>query len=158
MLEKSSMGPHVVNQFALSTSAILLLLRQAAERAESLGIAVNIAVCDANAETCGFLRMQGAHVGAAGIATDKAWTSVGFGGASTRDIMAWLDGLSSHVARAAIIARPRYTPLPGGMPIWIAGSLVGAIGVAGGTPEQDEICSTAGFALIGATPTQRAAL
>ena len=144
---------HVVHQATLSTAAILLLITQAAAKAEELGIAVNIAVCDAGGQARGFLSMQGAHVGATAIASDKAWTSAGFGGVATRELAQRL-GQIGDVVRAAIIARQRYAPLPGGMPIWIGSDLVGAIGVSGGTPEQDEACACAGYSIIGAALTK----
>ena len=137
----------------LSTEATQLLVGKAAQRAGELGVAINIAVFDAGLQLSAFLRMQNAHVGAMAIAMDKAWTSAGFGGRSTRAIGQAVAGMP-ELTRFAILARPRHTTLTGGVPIRIGGVLVGAIGGSGGTPDQDEECAIAGFAAIGADPAR----
>lgn len=147
------MSKWTVNVPTLSTEATQLLVSKAAQRASELGVAVNIAVFDAGLQLSAFLRMQDAHIGAMAIAMDKAWTSAGFGGRSTREIGQAVADMP-EVTRIAILARPQHTTLTGGAPIRISGVLVGAIGVSGGTPHQDEECASAGFAEIGADPVR----
>jgi uncharacterized protein GlcG (DUF336 family) len=142
---------NVVNLPVLSTEATQALLWHAAAKAVELGVVVNIAVLDGSALPCGFLRMQGAHTGAVDIAMDKAWTSVSFGGQPTRAIAQRLAGIP-EMAREAILRRPRYTPLTGGVPIRLGGALVGSIGVSGAMPDEDEACAFAALAAIGADP------
>ena len=40
--------------------------------------------------------------------------------------------------RVAALALPGATPLQGGIPITLAGKVIGAIGVSGNTPQEDE--------------------
>ncbi|MEX2517350.1 MAG: heme-binding protein [Gammaproteobacteria bacterium] len=40
-------------------------------------------------------------------------------------------------------------PSPGGVPIWKGGHVVGAIGLGGGAPDEDDVCAIAGANAIG---------
>jgi glc operon protein GlcG len=50
--------------------------------------------------------------------------------------------------RVAALALPGSTPLQGGIPITVDGQVVGAIGVSGNTPQEDEDIAKAGAASI----------
>jgi len=50
--------------------------------------------------------------------------------------------------RVAALALPGATPLQGGLPITVDGKVVGAIGVSGNTPQEDEDIAKAGAALF----------
>ena len=39
-------------------------------------------------------------------------------------------------------------PSPGGVPIWRANTLIGAIGIGGGTPDEDHACALAGAEVV----------
>lgn len=145
----------VESEVLLSTAAINVLVEHAVAKAEALGVAVNIAIMDASAQMCGFLRMQGAHIGSIDVALDKAWTSVAFGGKSTAELAAWIEGLPDSM-RHSCLMRPRFTPMGGALPIWIEGELVGSIGVSGASAEEDELCAEAAIsALKSAISAQR---
>ncbi|MCI0402812.1 MAG: heme-binding protein [Acidobacteria bacterium] len=49
--------------------------------------------------------------------------------------------------RVAALALPGATPLQGGVPILVDGKVVGAIGVSGNTPQEDEDIAVAGAAV-----------
>ncbi len=49
--------------------------------------------------------------------------------------------------RAATLVLPGATPLQGGVPILVGGSVIGAIGVSGNTPQEDEDIAIAGAAV-----------
>jgi glc operon protein GlcG len=51
--------------------------------------------------------------------------------------------------RVAAIALPGATPLQGGVPIVFEGKVIGAIGVSGNTPQEDEDIAKAGAAAFG---------
>lgn len=40
-------------------------------------------------------------------------------------------------------------PSPGGIPIWKDGHVIGAIGIGGGAPDEDDVCAIAGANAIG---------
>ena len=50
--------------------------------------------------------------------------------------------------RVAALALPGATPLQGGVPITVDGKVIGAIGVSGNTPQEDEDIAKAGAALF----------
>jgi len=114
--------------------------------ARALGIRVNVAVCDASGVLLAFRRMHGAFLHSIDIAIDKAYTAASFG-FPTRQ---WIDQIRADEAlRTGLPLRPRLVVFGGGLPVQIDGSLVGGIGVSGGSTEQDEACAQAGLAAIG---------
>ncbi|HET9270504.1 MAG TPA: heme-binding protein [Vicinamibacterales bacterium] len=50
--------------------------------------------------------------------------------------------------RVAALALPGATPLQGGVPLLVDGQIVGAIGVSGNTPQEDEDIAKAGAAAL----------
>lgn len=125
---------------ALSARSIQTLLEAALAKAEELDIRVAVAVVDAGGALAGYLRMPGAFLISSELAIDKAWTASGFA-ASTRDVGAMLDKQEAAV-RDGLLARPRVTIVPGGLPLSAEGICVGGIGVSGGSAEQDELIAT----------------
>jgi len=53
-----------------------------------------------------------------------------------------------RAGRVAAIALPGATPLQGGIPILLDGRVIGAIGVSGNTPQEDEDIAKAGAAAL----------
>jgi uncharacterized protein GlcG (DUF336 family) len=92
-----------------------------------------------------FLRMPAAFLHSIDIAIDKAYTAAGFGFA-TGD---WQDILPAGTTfREGIQMRPRLVSFGGGIPILVDGDRIGAIGVSGGSEEQDTECAEAGIAAV----------
>jgi len=116
-------------------------------KAQQMGQPMNIAVMDAGRNLVAFQRMDGAWVASIDIAIDKAFTSAGRG-LTTREIgqMAQpgqpLFGINTtNGGRIVIFA--------GGIPLIRDGEVVGAIGVSGGTPDEDHEVAEAGVAAFG---------
>jgi uncharacterized protein GlcG (DUF336 family) len=112
-----------------------------------MGQPMNIAVMDAGRNLVAFQRMDGAWVASIDIAIDKAFTSAGRG-LTTREIgeMAQpgqpLFGINTtNGGRIVIFA--------GGVPLMREGEVVGAVGVSGGTPDEDHEVAEAGVAAFG---------
>ncbi len=51
--------------------------------------------------------------------------------------------------RTVYLGLPGAVPLEGGLPLVVDGKLVGAVGVSGGTSQQDGVCAQAGVAALG---------
>lgn len=137
-------APQSVVHWEAAHAAVDAAVRQA----EMLGIRINVAVADSGGNLAAFLRMPGAFLHSIEIAIDKAYTAAGFGFPTS----AWsgaLEGLSK-AARDGLPRRPRLVAFGGGLPLRVEGELLGAIGVSGGSEEQDEQCARAGLAAIGA--------
>jgi uncharacterized protein GlcG (DUF336 family) len=135
-----------VRQTTLAWQAARAAAGAAADKAEELGVPVNVAVVDGSGLTLAFLRQNGAPLHSVSIAEDKAYTAVSFGLPTAQ----WHEEVGS-VPRLwdGLTARERFCVLGGGLPIRVEGDLVGGIGVSGGTEEQDEECADAALAVLG---------
>ena len=123
------------------------ILSAAEEKDRQMGQPMNIAVMDAGRNLVAFHRMDGAWVASTDIAIDKAFTSAGRG-LTTRKIgeMAQpgqpLFGINTtNGGRIVIFA--------GGIPLMRDGEVIGAVGVSGGTVDEDEEVAEAGVAALG---------
>ena len=131
-----------VSQRIITAEAAAAACQAATAHAETLGIRINVAVTDASGTLCGFLRMPGAFLHSIDIAIDKAYTAASFGFPTGQ----WMDILSRNEAlRIGLPQRPRLVVFGGGLPIVDGGERIGAIGVSGGSAEQDEACAAAGL-------------
>ena len=122
------------------------ILSAAEEKARQIGQPMNIAVMDAGRNLVAFHRMDGAWVASTDIAIDKAFTSAGRG-LTTRKIgeMAQpgqpLFGINTtNGGRIVIFA--------GGVLLMRDGEVIGAVGVSGGTVDEDEVEAESGFAVL----------
>jgi len=136
-----------VSQTVIGWDAAAMAARAAAQHADSLGIAINIAVVDLGGNLAAFLRMPGAFLHSIDIAIDKAYTAASFGLPTSQ----WHGALQEHsdAVREGIVLRPRFVAFGGGLPILEQGQRIGGIGVSGGSEEQDEACAQAGLKAIG---------
>jgi uncharacterized protein GlcG (DUF336 family) len=119
------------------------LITAAQLKAQQIGVPMNIAIVDAGANLKAFVRMDNAWLGSVDISIKKAKTARFFD-MESGDI----GGLSQpggplyniEVSNGGLIS------FPGGVPIKSAGEIVGAIGVSGGSVEQDREVALAGVA------------
>ncbi len=123
------------------------IISAAEAKARQMGQPMNIAVMDAGRNLVAFHRMDGAWVASTDIAIDKAFTSAGRG-LTTRKIGEMgqpgqpLFGINTtNGGRIVIFA--------GGLPLMRDGEVIGAIGVSGGTVDEDEEVAEAGVAVLG---------
>ena len=121
------------------------VISAAESKAQEIGQPMNIAVVDAGGNLVSHARMDGAWIGSIDISINKAFTSRAFD-ISTRD----LAGPSQpgeqfygiHVSNGG-----RIRIFAGGIPLnGDSGEVVGAIGVSGGSGEQDQEVAEAGAA------------
>lgn len=100
---------------------------------------LNIAILDDAGDLLYFRRDPTSFRGSIKIAIDKAWTSTQFP-MSTRDIG---DKIVNREAGKihGFQFMERVISFPGGIPIFMGGQHVGAIGVSGATGDQDEECA-----------------
>jgi len=115
----------------------------AAERkAKELRQPMNIAVADGGGNLIAHVRMDDAWIGSVDIAIKKAFTARAFD-ISTKELAKFSQsggqffGIhASNEGRVMIFA--------GGIPLTRAGKVVGAVGVSGGSGEQDQAVAEAG--------------
>ncbi|WP_346761215.1 GlcG/HbpS family heme-binding protein [Agaribacillus aureus] len=117
-----------------------IIIKAAQKRAKAENILVNIAIVDAGANLKAFLRMDGSYLGSIDVAIKKAKTARYFN-APTGEI-----GKIAQPGEAIYNIEHSNDGLitfPGGMPIKDKkGIIIGAIGISGGTIEQDHDIAT----------------
>lgn len=109
----------------------------ALDAARAIGVAATVAVVDAGGHLLALRRDDGAGFIGVEIARMKAWTAAGSGMTTAR----WND-LASTPAVAPIVAAPGIMAVAGGRPLWSGDALIGAVGVSGGSAEQDDHLAT----------------
>jgi glc operon protein GlcG len=126
----------------------LAMAKQMADACEAKaaqeGWKMNIAVVDDGADLVLFRRMDGAFLGSVQIAQMKAETSAKFPMPSRAlgEIAFGKDGEPGRAPGLAFV--PGLAAFPGGLPVKTGeGAHLGAIGVSGGTGDQDEACAQA---------------
>ena len=114
-------------------------------KAVEKGWKMNVSIVDSGANTLLFERMDGAPLGSGQHAQMKAELSARFG-QSTRwaGELAWgKDNKGGTLPGVAEL--PGFVTFPGGLPIKVGELTIGAVGVSGSLPENDEICAQAGL-------------
>lgn len=130
----------------VAASALNRALAAAVEAARRHGALVNVGIVDGGGNLAAFLRMSGAFLASIDIAIDKAWTACSFG-VGTAEFGAMLIG-EETVVREGLLARPRVTAIPGGLPILRDGRVDGGIGVSGASALLDEEIARAGLSAL----------
>ena len=114
-------------------------------KAKELNIKINVAVCDAGGRLLAFNRMDGAIWGGAYGAQGKAVASAAFGRTSGE----LQERAESPIIKGILGAEGGHgIPSQGGAPIIRNGGVDGAVGVGGGTSQEDEDCAKAGIAKL----------
>jgi uncharacterized protein GlcG (DUF336 family) len=116
------------------------LVAGAQARARELGIRVAAAVVDAGGNPVAFERMDGTQIASLTIAAGKAYTAVAWQRPSGE---LWPIAQPGAGGFGINTIDPRFVLSPGGLPVTDGGVVTGAIGVSGGTGEQDEDCARA---------------
>jgi uncharacterized protein GlcG (DUF336 family) len=112
------------------------VVEAASAKAEEIDVPMNIAVVDAGNNLTAFVRMDGAWLGSIDIAQNKAYTARAFD-MSTKDL-----------APLCQPNQPRLIIFAGGIPLESGGDVIGAVGVSGGSVEQDHEVAEAGVAAL----------
>jgi uncharacterized protein GlcG (DUF336 family) len=120
------------------------IIAAAEKKAQEIGQPMNIAVTDEGANLVAFIRMENAWIGSIDISQKKAFTSRAFD-IATKDLAQHSQsgnqffGIhASNDGKVMIFA--------GGIPLKSGDKVVGAIGVSGGSGEQDHAVAEAGAA------------
>jgi glc operon protein GlcG len=103
-----------------------------------------IAIVDPAGELVYFEKLDGTQAASVNIAVDKARSSARF----KRPTKALQDVLATGGAGLRMLALDGAVPVEGGVPILMDEKIVGAIGVSGGTSQQDGEVATAAAAAV----------
>lgn len=124
----------------LTLKAAKAIASAAEMEANKRGSTVVIAVVDDGGHLLLLERLDNTQVASVEVAIGKARTAAIF----RRPSKDFEDQIKN--GRAASLVLPGATPLQGGIPIFVEGKVVGAIGVSGNTPQEDEDIAKAGAA------------
>jgi uncharacterized protein GlcG (DUF336 family) len=117
------------------------VIRAGQEKANAIGVPMNIAVVDAGANLVAFERQEGAWIGSIDIAQKKAFTSRAFDietktlGENSQSGDQFFGIHASNNGKVMIFA--------GGVPLKRGNEVVGAVGVSGGLGQQDQAVAEA---------------
>jgi uncharacterized protein GlcG (DUF336 family) len=101
-----------------------------------MGVALSMAVVDAGDQLVAFARMDGADLVGVRLAQDKAWTAL-INRMPTRDLAPLVQPGTEFYGYDSV-AGGRMIVFAGGMPLERDRVLVGAVGVSGGSAEEDQ--------------------
>ncbi len=128
----------------LTLNAAKQIAATAEAEAVKRGATVVIAVVDDGGHLILLERLDDTQVASVEVAIGKARTAAIF----RRPSKVFEDQIRE--GRVAALGLPGATPLQGGVPIVVGGKVVGAIGVSGNTPQEDEDIAKAGAAAAAA--------
>jgi uncharacterized protein GlcG (DUF336 family) len=114
----------------------------AENKAKEMNIDVVIAIVDDGGNLVYFERMDGAQLGSIKVARKKAVSAIFF----KRPTKSYQERVSG--GNYALLSIDEILPFEGGVPLVYENNYIGAIGVSGGTPEQDGIVAEAGARIL----------
>lgn len=119
------------------------IVARARQAAAERHFSMAFAVVEPGGQLVAFEKMDGTQYGSEIVAQEKAKSAARF----KRPTKAFSDSVAA--GRTAVLSLPGAIPIEGGVPIVIQGRIVGAIGVSGGTSEQDGEIAAAALAAAG---------
>ena len=99
-----------------------------------------ITVVDTAGQLVAFERMDNTQTGSIGVSQDKAVSAALY----RRPTKAFQDALAAGGAGLRILTLRGASAIEGGIPLTVDGKIIGAIGVSGGSAEQDGVVAKAG--------------
>jgi glc operon protein GlcG len=137
-------GAQLATKKVLSLEAAKNIVAVAEAEARKRGATVVIAVVDDGGHVILLERLDDTQVASVEVAIGKARTAAIF----RRPSRVFEEQIKN--GRLASLVLPGATPLQGGVPIVVDGKVIGAIGVSGNTPQEDEDIAIAGAAATAA--------
>ena len=130
----------------ISLAVAQRMVAAALAEATRRNVHVSAAVVDAGGHLVAFGRMDGAEIAGPVLAVDKAYTAVANRIATSE--LATLAAPGGELFGLHANGGGRFVIFGGGVPVLVAGEVVGAIGVSGASTADDEGCATAGLAVL----------
>jgi uncharacterized protein GlcG (DUF336 family) len=122
------------------------IVEAARVKAEEIGVPMNIAVVDQGGNLAAFAKMDGAWLGSIDIAINKAYTARAFD--MTTEALGELSQPGEMIYGIHASNDLRIIIFGGGIPLQQGTTIIGAIGVSGGSVPQDIEVAEAGVAAM----------
>jgi uncharacterized protein GlcG (DUF336 family) len=129
-------GPTASQAAGLTLAAARRMIAAVEAEAAAQRVAMSVAVVDAGDQLVAFARMDGADLVGVRLAQDKAYTAL-VNRMPTRDLAPLVQPGAEFYGYDSLAAG-RMIVFAGGMPLERNGVLAGAIGVSGGSAEEDQ--------------------
>jgi len=136
----------LIDQRQPSLELALRLLEGVRAEAEARSLALAMCVVDAGGHAIATQRMDGAALGAMRLAEGKAYTAVLWGTRTGDFTESTQPGGADWGWNTT---DPRVVVYAGGIPLLVAGALVGGLGASGGLADEDEACVAAAAQSLG---------
>ena len=117
-------------------------------KAQDMGVPVTIAVVDEGGHLMTMARMDGARFLTVEIAYGKANSCIGFH-RTGQEVAEWGRNQPAFVSSLAVASQGKFFASMGSIRVVQGGSEVGAVGVSGGSPDQDHQIAQAGVDAAG---------
>jgi uncharacterized protein GlcG (DUF336 family) len=124
------------------------IIQAAQQKAQEIGQPMNVAVVDNGRQLKAFARMEDAWLGSIDISIDKAFTAASFPDFQTKDL-ADVTQPGQPLYGLETTNGGRVVNFAGGIALMRGDDVAGAIGVSGGTVDQDQEVAEAGVAAFG---------
>ncbi|MEG0107758.1 MAG: heme-binding protein [Lachnospiraceae bacterium] len=122
------------------------LVKRVEQKAENMGLAVVVAVSDASARPVAIHCMDGAYIASFDVALNKTFTSAGLK-ISTAEL-GKLSQPGESLYGVQFTNEGKIVIFGGGEPLMIGDTMIGALGVSGGTAEQDTKLAAYGKSIL----------
>ncbi|OBG77965.1 MULTISPECIES: heme-binding protein [unclassified Mycobacterium] len=136
-----------VTQTSVSLDDAQRVIAAGVAKAEEISSPSNIAVVDAGGNLVAHVRMDGAWIGSIDISINKAYTARALD-ISTEELAANA-APGNQFYGIHVSNRGRIMIFAGGIPLQQSGQIVGAVGVSGGTGDQDSAVARAAAKVFG---------
>lgn len=109
---------------------------------------VSLAICDAGGHPLLLIRLDGASPSSASVAMAKARMAA-LNGKPTADQEAAINGDRPALLQLAGVFKESAVAMGGGLPLFVQGHCIGAVGVSGMTPDLDAAIAAAAVSALG---------
>ena len=140
-------GPTASQALGMTLSSARELIDAVELAGRKMRVAFSVAVVDSGDELVAFARMDGADLVSVRLARDKAFSAL-VNRMPTRDLAPLVQPGAEFYGYDSL-AGGRMVVFAGGMPLERNGVLVGALGVSGGTAEEDQRAADVAVAAFG---------
>src|SRR5262245_56610277 len=128
-----------------------IIVDQALAKAREMKIRpLCIAVLDDGGNLKALKREDGASILRPQVAIGKAWGAIGMG-ESSRSLGDRLKERPTFLGALSTVSEGKVVPVAGGVLIMDGNEIIGAVGVTGGTSDEDELCGIEGIKAAGLT-------
>ncbi len=127
----------------LTLEDVKIIMKAADAKAREIEVDMDISIVDDGGHLLMFERMDGAKITSIQVSMDKAFTAAGARRATHE--YAKTAGAGGPAFGIHASNQGRFSIVGGGVPIFVDGRIVGAVGCSSGTAEQDREVSEAGI-------------